>query len=89
MIRGHTLQAVVDAGHAPSVRWLREAIARGEVPGYRIPRRGRGGRGEYRMTDADVEEFIESRRITPTAAKPAATQLNLTSASARRLKVAQ
>lgn len=83
MIRGHTLQEVVDAGHAPSVRWLREAIRAGRVPGYRVARRGGGGRCDYRMTDADVEAFIESRRVVP--AVPSRTGLNLTPAAERRL----
>nr|WP_052741247.1 DNA-binding protein [Mycobacterium sp. UM_NZ2] len=83
MIQGHDLQEVVDAGHAPSVRWLREGIRRGEIPGYRVARKGTGGRCDYRMTDADIEAFIESRRIVP--AIPSRTGLNLTPGGARRL----
>lgn len=86
MIRGHDLQEVVDAGHAPSVRWLREGIARGDVPGYRVPRKGRGGRCSYRMTDADIEAFIESRRVQPKV--PTRTGLNLTAGAARRIQSA-
>lgn len=83
MIRGYTLQEVVDAGHAPSVRWLREAIRDGRAPGYRVARTGGGGRCDYRMTERDIEEFIESRRIVPPV--PSRTGLNLTPAAAKRL----
>lgn len=83
VIRGHSLQDVVDAGHAPSVRWLREAIRRGDAPGYRVARKGGGGRCDYRMTDADIAAFIESRRVVPSV--PSRTGLKLTPGGARRL----
>lgn len=83
MKRVHQLQDVVDAGWAPSVRWLREGIKSGDIPGRRLPRRGRGGSAGYGMTDDDIEEFIEGRRVTPTV--PTRTGLNLTAAAARRM----
>lgn len=82
MRRAHSLQEVVDAGWAPSVRWLREAIKRGDVPGRRLPRRGRGGRASYAMTDEDIEQLIARRRVTPSA--PTHGGINLTAAGARR-----
>lgn len=83
MKRLYSLQEVVDAGWAPSVRWLREAIKRGGVSGRRLPRRGRGGRATYGMTDEDINDLIEGRRVTVT--KRTVTGLNLTERSARRL----
>jgi hypothetical protein len=67
----HPLSDVVAAGYAPSVRWLVEHIRRGDVPGFRVGRKGRGGaHHEYRMTDDDIEAFIESRRITKSQTEP-------------------
>lgn len=86
MKRAHPLQDIVDAGYAPSVRWLQERLRAGEIPGIRVARKGRGGRAEWRMTDADIEAFIESRRNTPTA--PSSRTLNLTPAAQRRLRSA-
>jgi hypothetical protein len=88
----HTLAEVVAAGYAPSVRWLREHIRRGDVPGFTVGRRGRSGAPrEYRMTDEDVEAFVESRRLAPTQKQhrePAAV-LTLTPRSARYHRSAQ
>lgn len=84
MIRGYRLQEVVDAGWAPSVRWLKEGIRSGKVPGYRVPRSGRGGRGgEFRMTGDDIKVLIERARVTPPA--PSRSGLNLTRAGEKRL----
>lgn len=83
MKRVHSLQEVVDAGWAPSVRWLRDAIKNGDIPGRALPRRGRGGRASYGMTDDDIEELIEGRRVVP--AVSTRRGLNLTAAASRRL----
>ena len=83
MKRAHDLQEIVDAGWAPSVRWLREGIRRGDIPGRRLPRRGRGGRAGYAMTDEDIEQFVEGQRATPSI--PTRGGINLTAAASRRL----
>jgi hypothetical protein len=78
MIRAHQLQAVVDAGLAPSVRWLQERLRRGDIPGRRVPRSTQNGcRFEWRMTDADVEALAESLRNQPQRQLTALTATSL------------
>lgn len=56
----HSRQSVVDAGVAPSVRWPSDGHKRRRFPGRMIGRH----HAQWRMTDADLDEFLE-------AAKPA------------------
>jgi hypothetical protein len=78
MIRAHQLSDVVDAGLAPSVRWLQERLRRGDIPGIRVPRPvNRGCRFEWRMTDADVEALVASLRNQPVRQLTALTSTSL------------
>ncbi|TDH48710.1 hypothetical protein E2F47_22705 [Mycobacterium eburneum] len=86
MIRIRELQEVVDAGIAPSERFLREGIRNGDIPGRRLPRKGRAGRARYGMTDDDIAEYIDSLRIQKPEPKPAQHDLALTSVSRKRFR---
>lgn len=67
MITSHTLEAVADA-HLPKewknpVRWLKERLAAGEIPGKEL------SRGVWVMTDKHIEEWLEggepAKRVVP------------------------
>ncbi|OBB20597.1 hypothetical protein [Mycolicibacterium elephantis] len=64
MIAGHSLQEVVDAGYAPSVRWLATGIKEGRIPGRMIGRYWR----TWRMTEDDLARFLDATQ--PAAASP-------------------
>jgi hypothetical protein len=82
VITAHRLQDVVDAGLAPSTRWLQERLRRGDIPGIRVARHGRGGnRFEWRMTDGDVEALADALRN-----KPPVRQLTALTATSMRRK---
>lgn len=82
----HALQDIVDAGYAPSLRWLAAEIKAGRVPGRMIGRYWRN----WRMTEEDLRQFLENARTTPApvkepaAAAPSVTA-GLTARGARRL----
>jgi predicted GIY-YIG superfamily endonuclease len=77
-VEPHSLQDVVDAGLAPSERWLRERLHRGDIPGIKVARHGRGGnRYEWRMTDADVEALVDQMRNRPQRQLTALTATSL------------
>lgn len=85
MIRGHSLEEIVVAGLAPSVRWLQDQIRAGRIPAHKIGR-------HWVMTDADLEIALESWEsqhvrsdVTP---KVTVAGLSLTSTSLRRRKAA-
>lgn len=90
----HPLQSIVDAGYAPSVRWLATAIKQGRVPGRMIGRYWR----TWRMTDDDVQAFLAAAHppANSTAATAgdapvapaAAITAGLTARGARRLRTA-
>lgn len=54
MITAYPLQEVVEAGYAPSVRWLAEGIKHGRIPGRMIGRYW----SQWRMTERDLAEFL-------------------------------
>lgn len=59
-MRTYTLEQVA-AAHVPPeiknpIRWLRERLNRGEIPGKPLTR------GVWVMTDADIEQWINTRR---------------------------
>lgn len=75
MNRAHTLQEVVDAGWAPSVMFLTLRLRRGEISGHKIGR-------HWRMSDADVQDYLESTRNRASVEEP--RRIGLTAASMRR-----
>lgn len=76
MIRGHALQAVADAGLAPSARWLQDQIRAKKIPAHKIGR-------HWIMTDSDIEQMLELTASTP-APKAEMPCLSLTATSLRR-----
>lgn len=61
VIRGHRLEEIVEAGLAPSVRWLQDQIRAGHIPARKIGR-------HWVLTDDDLERALESwasTRIAP------------------------
>lgn len=83
MNRGHKLEAVVDAGWAPSVLFLQRRLRRGEIPGRKVGR-------EWRMSDDDLREYLESLRNKPSEVheQQDVPRLGLTAASMRRRRSA-
>lgn len=77
MIRGHRLQDIVDAGLAPSVRWLQDQIRAKHIPAHKIGR-------HWVMTDEDVEAALERWASKPQESATAPTALSLTATSMRR-----
>lgn len=77
MIRGHRLQEIVDAGLAPSVRWLQDGIRAKRIPAHKIGR-------HWILTDSDIEEFLMSAASKPKQAEPEPYPLSLTATSMRR-----
>lgn len=63
MIRGHKLQELVDAGLAPSVKWLQHQIRAGKITARKIGR-------HWVMTDADIDEALEKWRNRPLPPSP-------------------
>jgi len=66
-VKTYTL-AEVAAAHVPPeiknpIRWLRERLNRGEIPGKPLTR------GVWVMTDADIEQWINTRRGSSVAAE--------------------
>jgi hypothetical protein len=53
MNRAHTLEEIVAAGRAPSVRFLQVRIRRGEIKARKVGR-------DWKMCDADLEAYIDS-----------------------------
>lgn len=86
----HSLQSLVDEGFAPSVRWLANGIKANRIPGRMIGRYW----GNWLMTDADLEMFLDGARPaatdseTPAAAdaEPDLIISGLSARTARRLK---
>lgn len=79
MIRGHQLEAVVEAGLAPSVRWLQDGIRAGRIPAHKLGR-------HWVMTDTDIEALLDASASTgkpPEAVLPS-SPLSLTVTSQRR-----
>lgn len=84
MIRGHSLEAVVGAGLAPSVRWLQDQIRAGRIPAHKIGR-------HWVMTDTDLESALaswESGAVRRTHVPSTPGALSLTATSSRRQKTA-
>lgn len=81
MIRGHQLSAVVEAGLAPSVKWLQAQLRDKKIPGHKIGR-------HWVMTDTDIEAALEIWASEPQSTAPAPTPLSLTATSLRRHKAA-
>lgn len=85
MIRGHRLEEVVEAGLAPSVRWLQDQIRAGKIRAHKPGR-------HWILTDDDLELAlaswesgpVQSHVVTPPAPHP----LSLTSTSLRRQRAA-
>jgi hypothetical protein len=79
MIRGHRLEQIVDAGLAPSVRWLQDQIRAQRIPAHKIGR-------HWVMTDTDLEAALEVWASKPDHASALAAPfpLSLTATSQRR-----
>lgn len=79
MIRGHRLDEIVEAGLAPSVRWLQDQIRANKIPAHKIGR-------HWVMTDADLEAALEAWAAKPGPAMPTSGSfpLSLTATSQRR-----
>lgn len=77
MIRGHALQAVADAGLAPSARWLQDQIRAKKIPAHKIGR-------HWVMTDSDIEQMLEITASTPVPKTAVMPRLSLTATSLRR-----
>lgn len=77
MIRGHLLEAIVDAGLAPSVRWLQDQIRAKRIPAHKIGR-------HWVMTDSDVERMLEITASVPKPREEVPPPLSLTATSRRR-----
>jgi hypothetical protein len=78
MIRGHRLEEIVDAGLAPSVRWLQDQIRAKKIPAHKPGR-------HHILTDADLEAALEIWACKTDSPAPAtAPLLSLTATSQRR-----
>jgi hypothetical protein len=81
--RAHTLEEIVEAGWAPSVRFLQMRLRHGEIKGRKVGR-------EWKLSDADLEAYIDSpgNKLRPAEQEPVTDAmpmgLGLTTASARR-----
>ncbi len=64
MIRGHRLHVLVEAGLAPSVRWLEDQIRGRRIPARKIGR-------HWVMTDADAPDT--TRRSNTRTGRPTLT----------------
>jgi hypothetical protein len=51
--QGHDLEEIVDAGWAPSTRWLQDRLRCGTIRGRKVGR-------HWKLSDADVEALVES-----------------------------
>ncbi|MGY4711768.1 helix-turn-helix domain-containing protein [Mycolicibacterium sp. CBM1] len=83
IIATYSLDEVVAAINAPSVRWLQEQIRAGRVPARKFGR-------QWRMTNADVDAMLESLRNINTdpaksASRASTNALGLTPRSHRRV----
>lgn len=81
MIRGHSLQDVVDAGLAPSVRWLQDGIRGKAIPAHKLGR-------HWVMTDADVEQMLEARASKPVPFQASSSPLLSLTATSQRRRIA-
>jgi len=84
MKRAHTFADLVEAGWAPSVRYLEIRARRGDIKARKVGR-------VWRMTDGDVDAYIESLSNDYREPEPApipvpasSAPLRLTAASMRR-----
>lgn len=66
-LQSYSLQHLVDAGLAPSVRWLATGIKDGRIPGRMIGRYWKS----WRMTDEDLADYLEAARPAAVAIRPA------------------
>jgi hypothetical protein len=85
VIRGYSLQSIVDAGLAPSQRWLQDQIRARRIPAHKIGR-------HWVMTDDDIENALrlwESKpQVVDVPPETPAPLLSLTATSLRRQKAA-
>lgn len=58
MRQAHKLQAIVDAGLAPSERFLQKRLRAGLIAGIKVGR-------EWRMTDQQIDEYVASLENKP------------------------
>jgi hypothetical protein len=77
MTRGHHLQDIVDAGLAPSVRWLQDQIRARRFPAHKQGR-------HWVMTDDDIERMLEMTASVPQPPETDPGPLSLTVTSRRR-----
>jgi hypothetical protein len=77
MIRGHSLQSIVEAGLAHSERSLQDQIRAGKIPAHK---RGR----HWILTDDDLEAALDVWASRNQQASPAVRELSLTPTSRRR-----
>lgn len=87
MIQGHRLEEVVEAGLAPSVRWLQDQIRAGRIRAHKPGR-------HWILTDDDLELALATWESKPLQSTPATLPtappipLSLTTTSLRRQKAA-
>jgi hypothetical protein len=84
VITTYSLDEIVAAGNAPSVRWLQKEIRARRITAHKIGR-------HWRMTDRDIDQMLDARRNTtqpPTAVAPLreSNHLGLSPTSLRRLR---
>lgn len=77
MTRGHTLDELVDAGLAPSVRYLQMRLRAGRIPGRKIGH-------TWRMTDQDIDVYLESVKNHAPQSNVVEPSFGLSQASQRR-----
>jgi hypothetical protein len=75
MKQAHPLEAVVEAGWAPSTHYLIVRLRRGEIPGRKVGR-------HWRMSDDDIQTYVASLSNRSVAVEPSHGGLSL--ASSRR-----
>jgi hypothetical protein len=73
----HSLEEIVAAELAPSVRWMQDKLRRGEIRGRKIGR-------HWKLTDADLQAYLDATANTHAAPRAEVTHIGLSAASARR-----
>lgn len=72
MKQAHPLEAVVEAGWAPSTHYLIVRLRRGEIPGRKVGR-------HWRMSDDDIATYVASLSNKAAPVEPSHGGLSLAS----------